>query len=597
MFKDWRIASGSSDEQIRILFTFIGLATGILGYCYYEYVHSLDVMKGAWMIHTVPPFFLATFANFFFMTYDREHAKPSTAISFGLSTVLSLLLYLKIVLLTKTLGAERYDRPEETLIPLFSLFWIITQIALPLAISAMMQGPRHPSYELLHRKAWNLPFMSGSACLLVGCMWLALLLWALMFKMFRVDLFLDLFGKEWFYIPFSAAVYGLGIAIAREKEQTIAQARDLVINLARTILPVIGLLLTFMTPMFLLVVLGIALTDADGRLIAGVWACLALLTAGIFKVNTAIGYNEETATHSRVLRLAAKATVIGMAGLILLPWSYFLSVVGQYGLTPPRLLGLVVVTLLSVYAITYAKLLARHRFNTEGWMESMRRNNIWIAYVVLAVALWLASPFGNVNAIAAAQQVDRLRSGKVSASAFDYEALQYKFGIEGKQALKALKEDTSLPDHKAIKDNIELTISTLPYESGKNRYLPIKTTVWPKGETVPADLLKAQDYTFSECRGEKSACVVVKADLIDNNAGGPEYILLKPNNRGMRMATIFYRTIPDYGDRKPMWSQRGASFKGTTETLGKARDFTVESRSYKVLVIDGQIIDPLSPGW
>jgi hypothetical protein len=61
-----------------------------------------------------------------------------------------------------------------------------------------------------------------------------------------------------------------------------------------------------------------------------------------------------------------------------------------------------------------------------------------MAFVVAAIALFLATPVLSFNAISTADQVARLESGRIASDKFDWGALAFDFGDPGKAALKRL---------------------------------------------------------------------------------------------------------------------------------------------------------------
>lgn len=578
MFKRLKMTAGSNDEQIRLLFAFIGLTSGLVGYCYFEYIKDLLGARYAWSMIIVPPFFLATFANFFFMSYDRRYDKQSLAFSLGLSTVLSLLLFWHVH------GMAQTNNVEKEFFPPFLLFWIISQIALPLGISWIEQGKRHPSYEILHRKAWNLPLLSLSAAFLVGLMWGVL--WLCAFTLAIVGIKLqDLLTEPWFYIPFTSAIYGLGVAIAREKEHTIAMMRDLKLNLIRITLPLLTVITVVTTFIFTLVMLSLIIPNAGNLDKEVTYSYMSLITSviAITAVNAVIAYDNASESKARINTLSVKTIVIAMTLSILLPLTYLLSALIAYGFTPERLYGLIATILLGVYIYAYGASFVLNSKDTPAWFEAMRRQNIWIAYIVLAVALWLTSPLGNLNAIATAQQLNSLKSGKVSVENFDVRALYYKFGKSGKAALTALSEDTNFAQAAALKAKIKEVEKSGRY--GRNttptETLPYNVTILPKKHVLPEAL--KDHYSLNPCRTAENQCVLVR---IPGRArtNGDQYVLIRKN---MPSVNILYQT------QDGKWQDRYQNVK-RRDLYEKAAHYRVEERRYDVIVIDGLAIDPLN---
>lgn len=581
MLKNLKLTAGSADEQIRILFTLIGLLTGFIGYCYLEYVSDL-VKHGLHFddlpLQTMPLFFLATFANFFFMSYERRDDAKALALSLVLSALLTAFLYFKIHGIIALDDALR-SAAEDDLFRFFVLFWIICQIALPIGISAIQQGWRHPSYEVLHRKAWNLPLLSLSAYFLLGLMWLVLGLCAFMLQLIQIE-FYKIITELWFAIPFSAAIYGLGVAIGREKEHTIALVRDLALNLIRTTLPLLAAIMAITTPMFLLTSLIYIHAAPDiGKTVSIVYTSLSVIVIAIVSINAAIAYDQNSASTSRISILSTKTAVVALALAVIVPLSYLLSVIFQYGFTPIRLYGLIATLLLMLYAFTYVHAYYRQGANIPVWFEAMRRHNIWIAYIVLAVAVWLVSPVGNVNAIAAAQQIHRLKSGAVSFEKFDFHALQYDFGVEGKQALEKLGHDSGFARAADVKQKSAEAKTAGRYGASDTPKRPLNALLLPAGTVLPKTL--EGHYEFDQCRTAERLCTIIRANLLLNNTGD-EYILLR---KGVMEARVLYENA----DQKS-WNSRYIRMKGDP---GDITQFGLKTLTHKALVVNGQTIDPV----
>lgn len=560
---------GSDDELVRILFALVGLVAGLL-----LYLITLFPDGGVyepWIVSGI--FFISAFSNFFFLSFNKDRPDAALLISTAVAALLAFFLWMRI---------ERSpDDDFESVAHFFLLFWIIPQIALPLFISGTTQGWRHPDYELLHRKAWNLPLIWAGAGCLMALVGLVLGLWAMLFKVIQVDFFAELFAERWFFLPVAGAVAGLGVAIMREREKTVASLRDLFQNLFRVVLPLLAVLYIIFVPIFLLLNIGFLNPQNDMFVHKGAVAfsyiMMFFMLVGVFTLNTALAYDEDSAIKARALRIAAKAVLLFLPFLCIFPAVYLVEIVGRFGLTPDRLLGFVVLYLLGGYAFSYFFTAKAWRKSNDGWMERVRRANIPMAYIVLIVAVWLASPFGDVQRIAAYSQVDRLLSGSVSAEKFDFKALKFEFGKPGKDALAYIEmRIADHPEREAIKKKLAET-AQLDSRYTVETVAPSFTFI-PENGAFPPGFEPKQIRNFI-CSAEDGGCRVLLLEV-------DRFVIVTPQT------DIVFLT-QHAGEWKQTQIYRAAfSPEEKTQILANLDKARFIDRSYKALKIGDIIIDP-----
>src|SRR5690606_14796109 len=139
---------------------------------------------------------------------------------------------------------------------------------------------------------------------------------------------------------------------------------------------------------------------------------------------------------NRVLRIAALVLC-----LAILPLTVFAAIsmgarIGQHGLSPERLWGVIAVAVACAFGLAY--LVAVIRGRKAGWRERVRQANLHLAVAVCGAASVLALPIFDFGAISARNQVARLEAGKVTPDNFDYAALRWDFGDAGRTALARL---------------------------------------------------------------------------------------------------------------------------------------------------------------
>jgi hypothetical protein len=124
--------------------------------------------------------------------------------------------------------------------------------------------------------------------------------------------------------------------------------------------------------------------------------------------------------------------------------------IAQHGLSPERLWALVAIAVACAYGVAVWGAAARGR--VWGWRPYLRSANLNVAVGIAVLALFLALPILDFGGISAANQVSRLESGKVSAKAFDYDALKWDFGDGGRRKLAKLTKSKNAEVAKLAKE-------------------------------------------------------------------------------------------------------------------------------------------------
>jgi len=91
------------------------------------------------------------------------------------------------------------------------------------------------------------------------------------------------------------------------------------------------------------------------------------------------------------------------------------------------------------YAVGYTVAAVR----PGAWMKALETTNIAMAFVVIAVLLALCTPVADPRRLSVQDQMARLKAGKVSAEAFDYQFLRFDAGRFGRGALELLKANSN----------------------------------------------------------------------------------------------------------------------------------------------------------
>ena len=342
-----------------------------------------------------------------------------------------------------------------------------------------------------------------------GAFWILLFLASALFKLIGISAIEKLIQQELFSIPATTVMFAAAV-----------QLTDVRATLVRGVRTVALALLAWLLPLMALIAGGFLLTLPFTGL-APLWAtksatALLLVAAALLVLLTNAAYQDGSDKPPLVLAWAARITGLLLAPIVGLA-AYGLALrIGQYGLSPDRVIAAACVLVAAGYAIGYAVAAAR----PGPWMKTLETTNIAMAFVVVAVLLALFTPLADPRRLSVNDQVARLERGKVKAEAFDFAFLRFDAGRAGQAALQRLKASKSPEIAKQAREAIESKIRPEPDLVGQLE----KVVVYPKGRALPADLLKqGADESRFLCGYSPENCAAV---LLDTDGDGVEEVLL-----------------------------------------------------------------------
>lgn len=259
---------------------------------------------------------------------------------------------------------------------------------------------------------------------------------------------------------------------------------------------------------------------------------LGLVAVSILFLNTLVERGSAT--------LPTWAQALFAAQLLVLPFITALAVyaidlrVGQYGLSPQRVLGLLVGMLLLAYTVAYAVQWLRYR---RDWTQGVKVVNPALALLAAILALLVLTPVLDPQGWSARNQLARLHSSEVEAKLFDYHALRHTFGKPGVEAIATLKGWKDHPQYaviiKGIDDAADPYASVSAQPTAKAETLA-KISVVPASKTVDVEkfLNRAQDVSMLGMQARQcfepimptTECLLVLQDM--NGDGKDEGLLL-----------------------------------------------------------------------
>jgi len=305
-------------------------------------------------------------------------------------------------------------------------------LALPLFQAGFLEHRFATSYARTHFHVWSDAVAGAGAGAFALLSFLLLWLVDGLLGLVGITLIEELIQEGWPALAWAGGSFGAALGVLRNNLKVIGtlQAVALLV-LALLAVPLAAALLVFLAA--LIASQGAALWEATDSATPVLLAC----GAGCFVFANAVIRDDDAArSPNRVMQAAALVLAIGILPLALFAAISMGARIDQHGLAPARLWALVAIGVAVAFGLAYLVAVARGR--RAGWAERLRAANLRLAAGVCVLALLLALPIMDFGAISARNQVARLAAGKVSADAFDYQALRWDFGAAGRAALARL---------------------------------------------------------------------------------------------------------------------------------------------------------------
>jgi len=311
---------------------------------------------------------------------------------------------------------------------------IAIALALPLFQAGFHRTRFATPYARAHYHAWSDAISAAGSLAFVGASWLLLVLLSELFQLLKIDLLRDLMDEGAFGWAYSGAAFGAALGTLRNQLRILGTLQAV----AMVVLSILAVPLALGLGLFL-VAMVISGPEVLWDATRSATPILLLCAAGAWLLANAILRDSDgEMSRNRVLHWAAFALA-----LVILPLTVFAAVslgtrIGQYGLSPERIWGLIAIVVACVYGVAWIVALARG-WKGGDWRERLRRANLHLAALICVIAFVLALPVLDFGAISARNQVARLERGEVSAEDFDYSALRWDFGDAGRRALARLE--------------------------------------------------------------------------------------------------------------------------------------------------------------
>jgi hypothetical protein len=329
-----------------------------------------------------------------------------------------------------TWASLRHDDPYDLFDMGFGFLsaFVLGLIPLPFLL-ARASGPHWRDYAALFGHAWGLTIRALAALVFVAVAWILVFLSDALLSLVGITVIEELLREEAVGFVLTGAAIGLSLAVISDLAGYVSP--DLLIRLLRLLAPLVLLV----TGVFLLALPFKGLSNLFGGLsAAGILLAMAAVAASM--VSMAIDRADDQAAASPVIRQSAR----GLAVCVLLlagfgAWSVWLRV-GQYGLSPERVVALLGALIALGYGLGYAVSVARG----SGWMAGIRQTNIWMALGMAGLAALTLTPVLDAERLSAGSQMRRAIALAEAGEVADLRAL-LRWGRAGEAALTALESE------------------------------------------------------------------------------------------------------------------------------------------------------------
>ncbi len=471
----------------------------IAGFFFYLLVDHVDATQATrWAV--VGASFIAVSTLSFVMTVEPRRWLWSLAFAIGWGLVVGLVSW-------TTYGYNRGGEVAEFSF-LASIFAVL--LACPLFQSARDEGAWRFGSGSVHNHVWTDAVIGAASIAFVGIAFLLAWLIAGLFDVIGIDFIKELLERAAFGFTLAGFAFGAAVGILRERDALVATMQRLVMVVLAVLSPVLAVAL-------LLFLLSLPLSGLSG--LWDSWASAAGLTLAAaggawVLLNAAIGLGDGDRPSNRALHWAAlilALVVLPLAGLAMTALGLR---VGQYGWTPDRIWAVICAGVALAYGAAGWWAVGRGRMDYAPLIRTLQTR---LALGVCGVALLLALPIIDFGAISARDQVGRLRSGATALKDFDWAAMAFDFGPEGRAALGRMADTATAVQRApalralAADNRWEVEQSRLDRDDADaaewlDKPIERRVRAWPTGQALPQALLEKLE---SEALCRVAPCLAV----------------------------------------------------------------------------------------
>ena len=489
---------------------FIGLLQGTLCYLLMTY---LVPHNDGWLFYGMPATIAITSALLLTVVSFKQRA-----LWYWMALIFVVVLAMSVWLKWQVEDSDKWRQHEVFMFYGWRLL-LMAMLALPWIQYSLHVSREQARYPHFYRQLW----LNALTLLIVfvanGLFWLVLLLWSEMFKLVGIPFFSTLFfDTDWFgYVAFGL-ITALAVVLARTQSRLVTAVQKLLTFIATGLLPLVALLAL----MFILTLPFTGLEAISQRVsAAGLMSTLTLLLLLLMAIVREP--QKEALPYPGALRYLIKCSlIVAPIYMLIAGWSLWVRI-QQYGWTPERVYGVLVVVVLLVWSFGYLASILRRGRNP---LELQGPVILGVSLLALGLLVLLSSPVIDAWRISVNSHMGLYHSGKIKPNQVSLYMLDHS-GKPGRAALEALQKDVAFnQDSKRRRDlNSLLQGGRDPVKELSATQLVSKVVNAP-GSQKPDDafwaFVKTQGYRITSC-AEQNACVLVSQDL--NADGHPEQVL------------------------------------------------------------------------
>ena len=489
---------------------FIGLLQGTLCYLLMTY---LAPHNDGWLFYGMPATIAITSALLLTVVSFKQRA-----LWYWMALIFVVVLAMSVWLKWQVEDSDKWRQHEVFMFYGWRLL-LMAMLALPWIQYSLHVSREQARYPHFYRQLW----LNALTLLIVfvanGLFWLVLLLWSEMFKLVGIPFFSTLFfDTDWFgYVAFGL-ITALAVVLARTQSRLVTAVQKLLTFIATGLLPLVALLAL----MFILTLPFTGLEAISQRVsAAGLMSTLTLLLLLLMAIVREP--QKEALPYPGALRYLIKCSlIVAPIYMLIAGWSLWVRI-QQYGWTPERVYGVLVVVVLLVWSFGYLASILRRGRNP---LELQGPVILGVSLLALGLLVLLSSPVIDAWRISVNSHMGLYHSGKIKPDQVSLYMLDHS-GKPGRAALEALQKDVAFnQDSKRRRDlNSLLQGRRDPVKELSATQLVSKVVMAP-GSQKPDDafwaFVKTQGYRITSC-AEQNACVLVSQDL--NADGHPEQVL------------------------------------------------------------------------
>ncbi|CAD5351621.1 DUF4153 domain-containing protein [Citrobacter freundii] len=502
--------SAEVSRTTRLGMIFIGLLQGALCYLLMTY---LVPHNDGWLFYGMPATIAITSALLLTVVSFKQRA-----LWYWMALIFVVVLAMSAWLKWQVEDSDKWRQHEVFMFYGWRLL-LMAMLALPWIQYSLRASRQQTRYAQFYTQLWLNTLTLLIVFISNGLFWLVLLLWSEMFKLVGIPFFSTLFfDTDWFgYVAFGL-ITALAVVLARTQSRLVTAVQKLLTFIATGLLPLVALLAL----MFILTLPFTGLEAISQRVSAA--GLMSTLTFSLLLLMAMVREpQKEALPYPGALRYLIKcALAVTPIYTLIAGWALWVRI-QQYGWTPERLHGVLVVVVLLAWSVGYLVSILRRGHNP---LEIQGKVILGVSLLALGLLVLLSSPVIDAWRISVNSHMGLYHSGKIKPDQVSLYMLDHS-GKPGRAALEVLQKDVAFnQDSKRRRDlNSLLQGSRDPVKELTATQLVSKVVIAP-GSEKPDDafwtFVKAQGYRITSC-AEQNACVLVSQDL--NADGHPEQVL------------------------------------------------------------------------